>query len=72
LREGFFKKSPFCTFSCINPGFGELWEMLWKFFLIAIFILLQTNALGKKKFQLHARVQKCHFGKIEKLPKWHF
>ena len=21
-RDGFFRKSPFCTFSCINPGFG--------------------------------------------------
>ena len=21
-HEGFFRKSPFCTFSCINPGFG--------------------------------------------------
>ena len=21
-RESFFRKSPFCTFSCINPGFG--------------------------------------------------
>ena len=28
--------------------------------------------LAKKKFEFHARVQKCHFGKIEKLPKWHF
>ena len=28
--------------------------------------------LVKKNFKFHARVQKCHFGKIEKLPKWHF
>ena len=28
--------------------------------------------LAKKKFKFHARVQKCHCGKIEKLPKWHF
>ena len=26
----------------------------------------------KKIFEFHARVQKCHFGKNEKLPKWHF
>ena len=71
-REGFFRKSPFCTFSCINPGFGGPWDMLWIFFLIPIFILLQKNAFGKKKFKFHACVQKCHFGKIEKLPKWHF
>ena len=28
--------------------------------------------LAKKNFEYHARDQKCHFGKIEKLPKWHF
>ena len=27
-RDGFFRKSPFCTFSCINPGFGGPWGML--------------------------------------------
>ena len=36
-REGFFRKSPFCTFSWINPGFGGPCGMLWIFFLIAIF-----------------------------------
>ena len=29
-RESFFRKSPFCTFSCINPGFGRPWDKLWK------------------------------------------
>ena len=29
-RESFFRKSPFCTFSCINPGFGGTWGMLLK------------------------------------------
>ena len=24
-RESFFWKSPFCTFSCINPEFGGVW-----------------------------------------------
>ena len=28
--------------------------------------------LTKKIFEFHAQVQKCHFGKIEQLPKWHF
>ena len=28
--------------------------------------------LAKKNFEFHAQIQKCHFGKIEKLPKWHF
>ena len=49
-RESFFRKSPFCTFSCINPGFGRPWDTLQKNFLIAIFIMLQKNAFGQKKF----------------------
>ena len=48
--EGFFRKSPFCTFFCINPGFGGPWNMLWKCFLIAIFITLQKNAFGQNNF----------------------
>ena len=71
-RESFFRKSPFCTFSCINPGFGGPWDMLWIFFLIGIFIMLQKNTFGQKNFKFHTRVQKCQFGKIERLPKWHF
>ena len=27
-RDGFFRKSPFCTFSCMNPGFCGPWDML--------------------------------------------
>ena len=27
-RESFFRKSPFCTFPCINPGFGGPWDKL--------------------------------------------
>ena len=42
--ESFFRKSPFCTFSCINPGFGGPWDKLWKKNFIAIFIMLQKNA----------------------------
>ena len=62
-RESFFRKSPFCTFSYINPGSGGPWDKLWIFF-IPIFIMLQKNALAKKNFEFHAQVQKCHFGKI--------
>ena len=29
FSQRLFKKSPFCTFSCINPGFGGSWHMLW-------------------------------------------
>ena len=36
-RDGFFRKSPFCTFFCINPGFGRSWGMLWIFFVNGIF-----------------------------------
>ena len=35
-RESFFRKSPFCTFSCINPGFGGPWDML-AIFLVNVF-----------------------------------
>ena len=28
--------------------------------------------LAKKIFEVHARVQKCHFGNFSFLPKWHF
>ena len=56
-RDGFFRKSPFCTFSCINPGFGGPWDMLQIFFLIVIFIILQKNAFGQKCFKFHARIQ---------------
>ena len=56
-HDGFFRKSPFCTFPCINPGFGGPWEMLWIFFLIGIFIMLQKNTFGKKNFKCYAPVQ---------------
>ena len=61
-REGFFRK--FCTFYCINPGFGGPWGMLRIFFLIAIFIMLHKNAFGQKKFQIS-----CTGSKV---PLWQF
>ena len=45
-HNGFFRKSPFCTFSCINPGFGGPWDVLWIFFLIVIFIMLCMTGLS--------------------------
>ena len=66
-REGFFRKSPLCTFSYINPGFGGPWGILWIFFVI--FIIFKRMLLAKKIFKFHAKVQKWHFGKIEKLAK---
>ena len=47
-HDGFFRKSPFCTFSCINPGFGGSWGMLWIFFLNGTFLMLQKNTFGSK------------------------
>ena len=60
-RDGFFRKSPFCTFSCINPGFGGPWDMLWKIFLIAIFIMLQKNTFGQKNFWISCTGSKVPF-----------
>jgi hypothetical protein len=42
------------------------------FFLLSFSYCFKTILLAKKNFQFHAQVQKCHFGRIEKLPKWHF
>ena len=51
-RDGFFRKSPFCTFSSINPGFVGPRDMLQKKFLIAIFTMLQKNIFGLKKWKI--------------------
>ena len=68
-RESFFSKSPFCTFSCINPGFGGPWDKLWKNFLIAIFIMLQKNVFGKKKFRISCTGSKVPFWQNWKIAK---
>ena len=60
-REFFFRKSPFCTFSWINPGFGGPWDKLWIFFLIPIFIMLQKNAFGQKIFWISCTGSKVPF-----------
>jgi hypothetical protein len=39
------------------------------FFLLPFSKSFKRMLLAKKNFKFHARVQKCHFGKIEKLPK---
>ena len=70
--ESFLKKSQFSTLTDLNPGFGRPWDMLGFFFVNDIFITLQKKSFGQKKFEFHARVQKWHFARIEKLPKWHF
>ena len=60
-HDGFFRKSPFCTFSCINPGFGGPWGKLWIFFLNGIFIMLQKNTFGQKIFQISCTGSKVPF-----------
>ena len=68
LREGFFRKSPFCTFFYINTGFGGPWVMIRKKFFIAIFIMLQKNTFGQKKFENHAilaEMKNCQNGTFE-------
>ena len=59
--RAFFRKSPFCTFSCINPGFGGPWDKLWLFFLVPIFIMLQKNAFGRKIFWISCTGSKVPF-----------
>ena len=49
-HDGFFRKSPFCTFSCINPRFGGPWGMLWIFLPFGIFIMLQKNTFSQNFF----------------------
>ena len=46
---------------CINPWFGRPCDKLWIFFLIAIFIMLQKNAFGQKKFQISCTGSKVPF-----------
>ena len=66
--SGHQRKSPFCTFSCINPGFGRPWDMLRKKIFIAIFITLQKNAFGQKKFWISCTGSKVPWNsKIQKL-----
>ena len=68
-HNGFFRRSLLCTFSCINPGFGGPWGMLWIFFLIGIFIMLQKNTFGQKKFQISCTGSKVPFWKNWKIAK---
>ena len=60
-RDGFFRKSPFCIFSCINLGFGGPWGILWIFFLNGTFIMLQKNTFGQKKIRISCTGSKVPF-----------
>ena len=63
-REGFFRKFPFCTFSCINSGFGRPWDVLWIFFSSCHF----HNAL---KVYLWLKIV-SNFMTSSKVPFWQF
>ena len=49
-RKSFFRKSPFCTFSCINPGFGRPWDKLWIFFSYCHFYNTSKGCFWPKTF----------------------
>ena len=64
FHKGFFRKSPFCTFSFINPWFVGPCDKLWIFFLIAIFIMLlakkNLNFMHRFKSAILAKLKNCH------------
>ena len=68
-RDGFFRKSPFCTFSCIYPGFGGPWGMLWIFFLNGTFIMLQKKTFGQETFWISYMGSKVPFWQKWKIAK---
>ena len=68
-RKSFFRKSPFCSFSWINPGFGRPWDKLWIFFLIPIFKMLQKNDFGQKFFWISCTGSKVPFWQKWKIGK---
>ena len=71
LKFGFSKEVKKFETIDLNHRFGAPWDTFWTFQINDSLIMLQRNAFGKKKFEFHARVQKCHFAKSEKLPIWH-
>ena len=60
--ESFLRKSSVCTFTDLNPGFCGPWNILLIFLGYGTFVMLKKKPFGQKKFEFHARVQKCHFG----------
>ena len=65
-HDGFFRKSSFCTFSCINPGFDGPLDKLGIFFYCHFYNASKECFWPKKIIK---GFKMCHFGKIEKLPK---
>ena len=67
-----FQKIPFLYFFLHKSWIWRTLGYVMNIFFIGIFIMLQKNTFGQKNFKFHAPVQKRHFGRIKKLPKWHF
>ena len=57
-HEPFFRKSSFCTFSCINPGFGRLWDE--KMFFKRMFLAKKiSNFMQRLKSGILALLNPC-------------
>ena len=52
-HDGFFRKSPFCTFSCINLRFGGPLVMIRKNFLLPFSWCFKRILLAKKNLKFH-------------------
>ena len=68
-HDGFFRKSPFCTFYCINPGFDGPWGLLWIFFVNGTFIMLQKKSFDQKIFWISCTNSKVPFWQNWKIAK---
>ena len=62
--EGFFRKSPFRNFICINTGFGG---HVMNIFSNCHFQNASKECFWQNKFKFHAWVQKCHLGNFAKM-----
>ena len=64
-----------CAAFAIREHFSLLYTMrIWlKVSVTSVAEFWNQESTGSRlNFKFHARVQKCHFAKSEKLPKWHF
>ena len=56
----------------LNPWFVGPWDKVWIFFVNGTFIMPQKKSFGQIFFWISCTGTKCHFGSMEKLPKWYF
>ena len=70
ISQVLFQKIPLLYFFLHKSWIWRTLGQVMNIFSYCHFIMLQKNAIGQKKnFEYHARVQKCNFGKNEKLTK---